>query len=190
MADISLKPKPILDSFDHDYGDVHLQELPSLAIVSMAIPQGDDDNCDAAINAAWHCASPDNGRHCVSKDGNTRIARTQPDQFFVMFDHSSDDARQTVKTATGGAFWTTEQTDVWCALRISGPASREVLARICPLDLHPDVFGSDHMGRTIMEHLGAIILNTGENEFTLLSARSSAQSFLHAIETSIKNVLG
>ena len=55
------------------------------------------------------------------------------------------------------------------------------VARICPIDLHADAFGPDHATRTVMEHIGAMILRTGEDAFLLLSARSSAQSFLHAV---------
>ena len=190
MANISLKPRALLDNFDHNFGSVRLRELPSMAIVSMAVPQGDEAKCEAAITKVWECDAPDNGRYSNSSDGKSRIMRTQPDQYFALFDHDGDDARNTVHGATGGSFWTTEQTDAWCVLEISGPQSREALARICPLDLHKDVFGADHFGRTSMEHLGAFVLRTGEDEFILMSARSSAKSFLHAVETSIKNVMG
>jgi sarcosine oxidase subunit gamma len=43
--------------------------------------------------------------------------------------------------------------------------------------------------RTVMEHLGVLILRTGDDAFMLLSASSSAKSFLHALETSVANVL-
>jgi sarcosine oxidase subunit gamma len=39
-----------------------------------------------------------------------------------------------------------------------------------------------------MEHLGTIVLRDGTDSFLLLSAHSSAESFLHAVETSIRNV--
>ena len=39
-----------------------------------------------------------------------------------------------------------------------------------------------------MEHLGTIIIRTEQDTFLLLSASSSAGSFLHAVETSIRNV--
>ena len=39
-----------------------------------------------------------------------------------------------------------------------------------------------------MEHLGVLIMRTGEDRFLLLSASSSAGSFLHAVETAIKSV--
>ena len=109
-------------------------------------------------------------------------------QLFAAFEHAGPDARQIVDKATGGAFWSTDQTDVWCALEITGPMVREALARLCPLDLHPEVFQADHMGRTTMEHMGAIVVRLGGDSFLLVSASSSAQSFWHAVEVSMKNV--
>ena len=82
----------------------------------------------------------------------------------------------------------TLQSDNWVGVRISGTRSRDALERICPLDLHPDVFGIDQVARTVMEHLGVIILREDKDSFLMLSASSSAKSFLHAIETSIHNV--
>jgi sarcosine oxidase subunit gamma len=39
-----------------------------------------------------------------------------------------------------------------------------------------------------MEHLGVLILRSGDDEYLLLSASSSARSFLHAVETSLRNI--
>ena len=188
MADITLEAKPLLGGFDKDFGGVHLKEATRLAIVSLAIPQGDDEACAKALKKAFRVAMPDNGRYTTSKEG-VRVLRTQPDQLFVMMDRDTPDARNHVHGETGSAFWTTEQTDNWCALELSGDMTRSVLERLCPIDLHPDVFGEDHLARTTMEHMGAMILRTGDDSFLLMSARSSSASFLHAIETSIAYVL-
>ena len=77
----------------------------------------------------------------------------------------------------------------WVMLEISGPKSREALARLCTLDLHADTFAEGEVARTMMEHLGVIILRNAPDSFILLSARSSAKSFLHAVETSIDNIM-
>ena len=39
-----------------------------------------------------------------------------------------------------------------------------------------------------MEHMGAIIHREGTDRFLLLSASSSARSFLHAVEASLEHV--
>ena len=79
----------------------------------------------------------------------------------------------------------TDQSDAWVVLEVSGPDCRLALERICPIDLHPDAFAVNAVARTVMEHMSAIIWRKGENEFRLCSARSSAGSFVHAVENSI-----
>ena len=61
-----------------------------------------------------------------------------------------------------------------------------MLERLCPLDLHESAFPVGAAQRTVMEHMGAVILREGTDEFLLLSASSSAASFLHAVKTSIR----
>ncbi|MBT8415130.1 MAG: hypothetical protein KJO30_12445, partial [Boseongicola sp.] len=55
-----------------------------------------------------------------------------------------------------------------------------------PLDLDPDTFPTGSAARTVMEHLGAMIVRVDDTRFWLMSARSSAMSFLHAVETSCR----
>jgi sarcosine oxidase subunit gamma len=80
----------------------------------------------------------------------------------------------------------TDQSDSWVILALSGPQSRRTLARICPIDCSESAMLIGTTARTSMEHLGAIITrrpDEGDHQpcFWLLSARSSAASFLHTI---------
>ena len=74
-------------------------------------------------------------------------------------------------------------------IRVSGPRSRDVLERICPIDLSSNVFTLGSVSRTVMEHIGTIIFRDEDDSFVLLTMRSFANSMLHAIEVSVKNVL-
>ena len=82
----------------------------------------------------------------------------------------------------------TDQTDAWVILEISGESSREALERICQVDLDKNVFQLDGMARTSMEHMSAIIISKADDTFYLMSASSSAKSFLHAVELSAQHV--
>ena len=73
-------------------------------------------------------------------------------------------------------------------LRLRGEKAREALERICLLDLDESAFQVGDAARTAMEHLGTVILREGSDCFLLMSAGSSAKSFLHAVETSVRNV--
>ena len=113
----------------------------------------------------------------------------QKDQTFVLFKFQGDDAVSEIGKALGEIAYYTDQSDSWAMLRISGPRARSILERVCPLDLHQDVFAVGAVARTMMEHLAVIILRTDKDAFLLMSPRSSASSFLHTLETTIEHVL-
>ena len=63
------------------------------------------------------------------------------------------------------------------------------LERFCPLDL--GAFPAGSVARTAMEHMGAVIAREDDAPtFLLLSARSSARSFLHGLGTALESALG
>ena len=93
--------------------------------------------------------------------------------------------------ALGETASVTDQSDGWIQLRIVGPQARGVLEKLCPLDLHPEVFSVGSVARTAMEHLGVIVARSDEaSSFRLLTARSSARSFLHALQVAADSTCG
>lgn len=189
MPDPTLAPVPALGGYGRDFGAATLDELPTLAIVSIARPLGGEAALAAAFRDGFGTEPPEPGASALSADGRVRFLRLSPDQTFALFEHDGPDAARLVGARLGDAAWLTDQTDAWVALRLRGPASRAALERICPIDLDPESFPEDRFARTVMEHLGAIVLRAEPDGFLLLAARSSAASFLHAVETSIRNTL-
>jgi len=88
----------------------------------------------------------------------------------------------------GDNAYCTDQSDSWVTLELTGPNALHALERICPVDLRPDIFTVGSVARTTMEHLGVIIARVGEDQYWLMSASSSAESFLHAITLSVNNI--
>jgi sarcosine oxidase subunit gamma len=171
--------------YDQSFGGTRLTAPADFAVVSVALPLGGEAAAQKAIKAAFGSALPDVGKSRLSKD--VRLVRMSLDQGFVIFSHATPDAEPFVAKKLKGAAYTTDQTDVWTGLILSGAQARTVLERICPIDLHPQAFAINDAARTTMEHLGALIIRVGDDEYLLMSASSSAHSFLHAIETSIHN---
>jgi sarcosine oxidase subunit gamma len=111
-------------------------------------------------------------------------------QWFFCFDDDGtnpiDAAKALFGTSLSNQMAMTDQSDSWVILALSGLHSRQTLARICPIDCSASAMPIGTTARTSMEHLGAIITrrpDEGDHQpcFWLLSARSSAASFLHAI---------
>jgi len=187
VAEFSLTAEPALGGYARRFGAVTLTEAVALTIVSVAIPVGAEAKAAKAaqaVDASFGVAPPPVGTSVQSRDG-ARLIRLGADLMFVLFEHPSPGAGAVVAGKLGDAAYTTDQTDVWVGLEIAGPGSRTALERICPLDLHPDAFAEADAAQTVMEHLGAVILRTGADAFLLLSMRSSAASFLHAVEVSL-----
>ena len=186
MPEFTLTAAPPLAGYSESFGDVTLRAPEEMAIVSLALPLGGEDAALTAIRGAYGVDLPGIGQ-TAKTSGGEMLMRLAPDMGMVIFTHAKPDANSVVQARLNGAAYTTDQTDVWCALELSGAGSRRVLERICPLDLHEDGFATGEARRTVMEHLGTIIARTGADTWLLMSASSSAGSFLHAIETSIKN---
>ena len=189
MAEPALAPRSPLDGHARTVGTVSLAEIVDLALVSAAVPQGGDDAFAAALANGFGAARPATGASTLGDRHAARILGMQPDQVFILFAPPHPNrAVETARAAFGPAAYVTDQSDGWAMLRIEGTGVRAVLERICPLDLGEEAFPQGRVSRTAMEHLSVIVLRDGGDSFLLMSPRSSARSFLHAVELSVANV--
>ena len=176
----TLEAAPVLGRADVIIGKNRIVERDDLALVSIATPQDGEDALAKALKAGWGLSQP--APTISTTNGEARAVRTAYDQLLLIFPHATPDANALVQSKLGGAGYTTDQTDVWVVLEISGPDTLSALERLCPLDVAS--FPEHGSGRTVMEHMGAMAVRIAADRFLLLSASSSARSFLHAVETS------
>ena len=184
VDEIALEAAPVLGGARLELSGNRIVERDDLAIVSVATPLGGEDALAEALRNGWSLDVPEPTRSSLS--GAVRAVRTAPDQMMLIFPHAKPDAEAVVQERLGGTGYTTDQTDGWIVLEVAGPDTLAAMERICPLDLRSLEVGGT--GRTVMEHMGAMAVRTGEDAFLLLSASSSAASFLHAVETSYRYV--
>lgn len=185
--DFILEPLAALGGVDAKIGENRILELDELAIVSVATPLDGEAVLAQALDAGWGMSIPEPSRSTVS--GDYRAVRTSPDQLLLMFPHEAPNANAVVQDTLNGAGYTTDQTDNWVVLEISGADVHAALERLSPVDVSPSAFPENANARTVMEHMGAIVIRTGPDRFQLMSASSSAKSFLHAVETSFNYVV-
>ena len=185
---MTLKAKTPLNGYRESFGDTVLEEMAGNALVSIATPRGGAQALQSAIQEAYGCALPVPGSSVASGDGAIRLLGLQQDQVFALFAYAGDKAVAEIRNALGDSGYYTDQSDSWAMLRLSGEAALPALERICPLDLDGDAFPIGSVARTVMEHMGVIVLREGTDAFTLMAARSSAANFLHAVEQSVRNV--
>jgi heterotetrameric sarcosine oxidase gamma subunit len=65
-------------------------------------------------------------------------------------------------------------------LRICGPGTREALAKLIPIDLHPSAFPPDATALTLAGHISVQIWNT-PNGFELSCFRSYTETLYEAL---------
>lgn len=174
----------ILGGYDRSIGGIRLRERTELALVSLALPRGQEGEAERAIDSAFGLDLPEPGDSVTT--GTHRLVWMGTDQMMLVFENDAPLAEPGVRAALEGACYTTSQTDGWVILSVSGTGTREALSRICPIDLHERAFQIGNATRTTMEHMGAMVLRDGDESFLLFSASSSAKSFLKAVEDSIR----
>jgi len=189
VANYHLNKKPILGNYSISKGNTHLQEVIGFSLFSCAIPLGEEKDFSERIQASCQTSLPAVGSSADLGGGELKILRLGDDQAFVLGRNANDAPEQILRNYglyKGG--YLTEQTGGWVCLKISGTDVHDILERTCSLDLHLSVFPVGGVVRTVMEHMGVILYREKEAQFLLLSASSSAVSFVHLLTTSIDNI--
>ena len=108
-----------------------------------------------AVKAATGQAMPDIGR--FHGDGNKGVAWMSPDELLVVVPYDSVDEAmaQIDKALADSHYLAADVSDARSVFTVSGKGARDVLARVCPVDLHPDSFGPGQFRRTRMAQVAA-----------------------------------
>lgn len=89
-----------------------------------------------------------------------------------------DEPAASLAARTGGRV--TEQSDGLFLFSVAGPAAREILKRLVPIDLRETVFGADAAAITHAAHIGVRIWREGD-AFILACFRSFGGALHHAL---------
>ena len=186
---ILVKDSP-LDGVEHNFDGLTLSEVVSQSLVMVAMPEGKADEIEKAIGQSCGLSIPAMGQSTKSADSLITLWRLQKNQILAYYAYDGLDAEANIaERFNAPSAYYTDQSDTWAMIRLSGECSRDVLERICPIDLDPSVFTLGSVSKTIMEHIGTTIYRDGDDSYVLLIMRSFGRSMLHAIEVSAHNVL-
>ncbi len=177
-----------LDGTDLRYDGIVILGVTRVSAVSISIPQGAASKVSASLKKRFGEDLPAVGASLSDDDQTTRLLRLGQDELLLLVDTFTADSVASAREIFNQTAYLVDLSDSFAMLEISGGRCLEALERICPLDLAPDRFGQGAVARTLMEHLDVIILRTGEDKYLLISARSTAKNFLHAVQVSAENV--
>lgn len=140
----------------------------------------------AAVKAATGLAVPGQRQALSGKD--TAALWMSPDELLLMCPYGDVAAViEKIETALAGQhFLAVNVSDARTFLRISGAGAREVLAKVCPVDLSPEAFTPGMFRRTRMAQVPAAFWLDEAGAFHLICFRSIADYAFNLLKTSAK----
>lgn len=193
--DMQLEADQPLAGFTTRLNDVQVEGLDGFSLVSVAQRTGGDT---AAVGARLaeafagpgvdRSVLPDVGCSRLVGDGG-RLMGLQPGQWWLWSETGAGGRGAVERIEALGqehdGLYVTDQSDAWVGLRLSGPGAGDVLERLTTLDTAAGVFVVDGVARTVMHHVGVVMVREGETRWLLLSARSTAEDFRDAVVTPV-----
>ena len=138
-----------------------------------------DHSLKAAVKAATGCDFPPLANRFETA-GERHVIWLAPDEYLLLCESGKEKAlhdtlKSTIKTSH---FAITDVSDSLCALSISGPSVRDVLAKGCSLDLHPSQFGAGQCAQSLLAHAGITLMALSDDAFILI-CRTSFAPYVH-----------
>ncbi|WP_293868923.1 sarcosine oxidase subunit gamma [uncultured Alsobacter sp.] len=156
----------------------------TVAIAQVVARPGRTDEVSSAVAAAMGLTLPAPLR--VSAAGPVVAAWTGPGRWLVMQDEAGSGPYPAgsfvgrVAEACRGAASVTDQTDAQGVLRLSGPRTRDVLAKGLALDLHPRAFRAGMAASTLCGMVEVTLWQTDDTPtYDVAVMRGYAGSFWH-----------
>lgn len=158
---------------------VALSEQRFPAIVDLR--GGIDDAAFAkAVESALAFALPREACTATHYDGVSALWMG-PDQWWIVSQGNGAEMADKLRQALDGQHAAvTDISDSRVCIRVAGPRSRDLLAKGCPLDLHPRVFGSGRCAGTLLAKAGVTLHQVAGDEdadgpaFVIYTTRSFA----------------
>jgi sarcosine oxidase subunit gamma len=161
--------------FTNESGTASITEADVPSLICLAGKPLDDDL--PAANTIRHI------------DHSRKIMALAPDQWLISDRNASaEDLLSTIRCQyTGKTVVCADHSQAWSVLRLSGSAATRCLSRLCPVDLHPDVFGKSDLIQTNMAGIYILCTRTAEQDdsFDLYMSHSYSRSFFEILQDTV-----
>ncbi|MEL7280306.1 MAG: sarcosine oxidase subunit gamma family protein [Pseudomonadota bacterium] len=120
-----------------------------------------------AVPDVWH----------VARDGDKGVAWMSPDELMIMVPYAEAGATVAAldKALKGQHFLAVNVSDARAVFELKGANSREVMAKLCPVDMAPGAFEPGQFRRTRMAQVAAAFWMTDAGTFRIICFRSVAE---------------
>lgn len=158
-------------------------ELAGFELVQVMARRGQGDAAAKAGADAYGKAAPVKPE--AVEAGDALLIWSGPDQFLVLSARDAGPAMEKARSSFAGTASLSEQSDGRSLLRIAGPRARDMLAKVCSLDLHPDMFPVATAAATSIDHTAVNLWRGKDDEgsavFYLLVFSTFAESLWHTL---------
>jgi sarcosine oxidase, subunit gamma len=115
-------------------------------------------------------------RGMANVNGECGLCWMSPDELLVLCPYGDVQARLDALNDRLGVLFAmaVNVSDARAMLRVSGPASREVLAKLCPVDMSPSAFRPGHFRRTRLAQVPAAFWIDKDESIRIICFRSVA----------------
>lgn len=183
-SNMILESTTAFSGLERSIGELTIRDAGHRVMISLAFKSGKRDAIDALCQSRLGISLPAMGGVSRARDGLTLLG-LQYDQIWCCQEDSGDaDARNlSARLGNQDGLYLTDHGDGWAILSLEGKSILAVLERLCPLNLDTRFFPVQSVSRTVLEHMGAVIIRTGDFAFDIMTPRSYASSLLHAVES-------
>lgn len=166
------------------HGPLTITERTDVALASVAARKG---RMADLVKAAQNAGVPLPGPASYQSGAPYSAFWVAPEMWLVEAPFASQELiADLLKAALGDGASITEQTDAWVAFDLNAADLSPVLERLCNVDFR--TVPQSYATRTVMEHLGVYLIKHGLGAARIYGPRSSAESLLHALETTAHSV--
>lgn len=155
-------------------GYVRVQEMGLRGMITLRGDLG-SAKLKKAVKSAVGVDVP--GQRQISLDGNSGAAWMSPDELLIMVSH--DAADKTVESLSqalaGEHHLAVNVSDARAVFRLAGGAVREIIAKLCPVNMAPGEFGAGQIRRTRMAQVPAAFWMVDEETLEVVCFRSVAE---------------
>ncbi len=162
---------------------LHVTERGHLATAAIALRAGQQAALAAALRDGFGLDLPQ--RPGCAGSGAVELVWNGPGQWLAL-----DSAREGIgrfgfarelAARLGAAASVTDLTGARAVLRLTGPAVRDTLAKLLPVDLHESVFPAGAATLTLASHIGVTLWRPDEAAWDIACYRSFGESLAHAV---------
>jgi sarcosine oxidase subunit gamma len=173
---------PQIDVFDR----ITLTENADYACVSIAAHLGCNDKLSDIAKKTIGVALPLAGN--ITNQNDVTAIWSGPEQWMIEAPiHSHETMADDLAFKLIGIAAVTEQNDAFVRFDLTGELCVTVLERLCAVNIRQMPFNT--ATRTTIEHISCFIIHRSAGYFSILGARSSAQSLHHNLINSINSVI-